>query len=250
MSTQQEFGIVQVRTAGYGALAEARRVDWTWYVEWFKVQGGFDVYLRRRDDSTDEILSQSGFKNVATWAEVQALAREWDKEIQAKRQAAAPPVEPFAEPPPKVSIQERAGNADRRDMERARSAALRRAWPRTWAAVDAKKDREAIVKAYVLDTAALTGCVSHPTDPTMAREIAAALQSFSRRRRKGDTVLIDRTIAFNWPRLVYLSDREMAAEVNRLLSETGIKVTASQVKARRLRLDLTSRRLPGPPRKS
>jgi hypothetical protein len=51
-------------------------------------------------------------------------------------------------------------------------------------------------------------------------------------------MLIDEAIAFHWPKLVYLDNKNFADAIKKL---TGISVTPAQAKQRRVRLGLTSR---------
>jgi hypothetical protein len=261
MNANQDAAIGAIRSKGYAAVATITpRYEYDRTLIWEKVKGGYVVYDRDYITGTNAILREHRTQKVATKAERDATMQKWTKEIVAmvaKRDAAAAAnlQEPFAEPPPKVETQGVAGKQDRIDMEKARLAVLHKKWPHTMQAMEKKADPKAIERAYILDTAALTGQVVSPhgagaTSPEMAKEIAKALCNFSRQTKRGDTTITDYAIAFNWPSLVYLSAREFADELNRILDGTGITVTPGQAKQRRLSWDLTPRRGTGPARNS
>ena len=107
-------------------------------------------------------------------------------------------------------------------------------------AMDEKADLKTIESAYILDVAEFRGQKVLPVDsPQLAKQIASALYNHARRTRKSKTISIDYAIAFHWPKLVYLDNKQFVEEISRLVS--GIRLTPAQAKQRRIRLNLTSR---------
>ena len=209
---------------------------------------GYTVADLERDRDTMQLVKIHRLKTGLTLQAAKKLHAAWLKEGEAKAKARSEkPVpkisEPFAEPPPEhpdpFDEWKIAGQRDRHDIEKARVKILRKKWPRTFKAMDEKAEAEAIEKAYLLDVAEFSGIKAFPiTDPKIVKQIAVALYNQTRRTRKTKTMLMDEAIAFHWPKLVYLRNKQFAAAIKKL---TGISVTPAQAKQRRVRLGLASR---------
>jgi hypothetical protein len=110
--------------------------------------------------------------------------------------------------------------------------------------MDNKADAKTIERAYTLDVAEFMGQKILSADsPQLAQQVVTALYNHSRRTKKSQSISIDYAIAFHWPKLVYLDNKQFAQEINQILS--GIRLTPAQAKQRRVRLNLSSRCPPG-----
>jgi hypothetical protein len=198
-------------------------------------------------------------ESFTTKAAAQKARTKWDAEIKrrnaaevkaetaaAAKEAAA---DPFGPRPANVDSEHAAGKHDLARADEAQLAALRATWPRTLSALDRKAAGQELAQAYLLDVTESTGNATAaaglppmPPTPELINRLHAAQRNAARRRNKNAPV-IDYWLAFNWPALVYLSDPEIA---ERLKVETGIAATPGGIKQRRYRLNLTTRRPPGP----
>jgi hypothetical protein len=250
-----EGAIVVLRGPALGTVAEIKKVTpfRTWIDFAPSQDGTYDVFHRKVNEKTGEIISQSKegtalSLNQATQDAFALAERKLEEAQRQKLAAEANLPEPFADVPPQidpVDIQKIAGESDRRDMEKARLEVLHRKWPRTFKAIEEKADIQSIRKAYLLDVAELTGNQAFPPEtPQFTTKVADALRNHIRRTLKQKTLLVDYFIAFHWPQLVYLNNADFAKAVT---DATGICVTPAQAKQRRVRLNLGSRSPAGRP---
>jgi hypothetical protein len=213
---------------------------------------GYTVANLEREIATRKVVKIHRLETELTLEEAKKLEAQWLKEWKSKaaskqKQPAPNISEPPADPPPEIfdptDKKLIIGDGDRRDIDKVRYSLMRMKWPRTLDAMAAKSDRESIAKAYLLDVAEFSGFNVFPDiTPEMASQVAKALYNHRRRRKKTQSLILDEAIAFHWPKLLYLDNKQFADAVTKL---TGIQVTAAQAKQRRVRLGLTSRCPPG-----
>ena len=248
--------VVVLRADYYGSIGRVtKKIPFRSTIDFEPTTDGskYEVFYRELNKDTGEIIREHKEQTVSTYEQAEQttriLARKKLEEAkeQQKRLATITP-ESFAEPPPQIDpadTHKLASVQDRREMEEARLKVLRRKWRRTFKAMDEKADALTVKNAYLLDVAELTGHEAFPAGaPQLADQVAGALYNHSRRAIKSKTLLIDYAIAFYWPKLVYLNNKEFAKAVK---DTVGVEVTPAQAKQRRVRLNLSSRCPPGRP---
>lgn len=201
---------------------------------------GYMVADLERDRDTMKLIKIHRLKTGLTLQRAKGLYETWRKEGEAKAKIKkAKPIHeiPTFPEPPWTAV--KAGKADWMDIKRFRNQFLRRKWPRTFKAMDAKADAASIEKAYLLDCAEFSGIEAFPVDDSLTvKQLSAALYNHARRSKKTEAMQIDEAILFYWPRMVYFDRKQFAEEIKKL---TGISVTPAQARQRRIRLGLTSR---------
>jgi len=182
------------------------------------------------------------------------IVKEWDAERKAERRAyeaemakTPKPMDEFPNKGPANSNPVTQDNVDQTDKARRKSATCLH--PHVHAAWDANADAQAVIDAYLIDTAALSGkahCDSRRSDPNLDREIHAALIRHSKQKTKRGWARRDYLFSWLWPKMIFMSSEQGAKFFNKAVKGTGIKISRKDFRNLRDKLKLTTRRWPGP----
>lgn len=161
-------------------------------------------------------------------------------------------------PPPHCT---RVTAVDLEDIENARMEVLRDKYPECFKIFDIRETdtgqsqnqlHERLKMAWLEDVAAITGHVPGSPRIELSDEVIEKLhgaRSRNRKRKRANRLLsVDYLLALKWEgNYCYLTAKELASQIN---STLGTNLSPDAIKKRRARLDLTTKRRPGPDEKS